>query len=432
MRLTVVQYAGDYLEAYERFRRGGKSTYHAQRYSVEFDASLAQRFEQVAVLCAVCPEPYDIVLPNKVRAVGAGLKPGFHAQKLLPLIARTQPDHLVLTTPMVPVLRWARRNGVQTITALADSFGTGGLVTGFRNYLLARELNHSNVEWVGNHGISACLSLLNIGVCADKLIPWDWPRMHRPYDYAPRKLNRGEKFKIAYVGSLSHAKGLGDLLRALRSMENVALTIIGKRNPEFDALANGLDVRFAGVVWNEEIPAEMRKVDAIVVPSRHDYPEGLPGTIYQALASRTPIVASDHPMFRGAVIHEESALIFAAGDEKALAASIRRLAADPELYSKLSENSIAAWEALQLPVIRGEFIEKWLGNGATNAEWLYQRRLLSGLYQKHIEARLPSATNSAVHEQSFNRLIWNMRKIRRFRMADVLRPETELAAGTRV
>ena len=41
MRLTIVQYAGDYREAFERFERGGRATYQAQRYSVGFVGSLA-------------------------------------------------------------------------------------------------------------------------------------------------------------------------------------------------------------------------------------------------------------------------------------------------------------------------------------------------------------------------------------------------------
>lgn len=392
MRLTIVQYAGDYLEAFERFAHGGKSTYHAQRYSVDFDASLAQRFEQVAVICAICSEPYDVVLPNKVRAIGMGLEPGFHPRALLPALARTRPDHLIMTTPMVPLFRWARRNKVRTMTALADSFSKGGPRTILRQWLLAKELNHPNVEWVGNHGISACLSLLGIGVEADKLVPWDWPRIHRPYDYAPRTLDRHEKFTIAYVGSVSEAKGVGDLLRALRLVDDVALTIIGRPNSDMEHLARGLDVRFTGIVWNEDIPQEMRSADAVVIPSRHEYPEGLPGTLYQALAARTPIIASDHPMFRGALAHEQSALVFPARDEKALAATIQRLANDPRLYAVLSANSLQAWEALQLPLQRGEFIERWLSDQPADREWLFSHRLESGLYDQMIAIRRPVAT----------------------------------------
>jgi glycosyltransferase involved in cell wall biosynthesis len=214
--------------------------------------------------------------------------------------------------------------------------------------------------------------------------------MHRPYDYAPRTLDPHAKFTLAYVGCVSEAKGVGDLLRALRLIDKVALTIVGQPNSEMEHLASGLDVRFTGVIWNEDIPQEMRHADAIVIPSRHEYPEGLPGTMYQALAARTPIIASDHPMFRGAIVHEQSALIFPAGDESALAFSIQRLANDPGLYATLSANSLQAWEALQLPLKRGEFIEHWLSDQPGDREWLFRHRLQSGLYDQKIALRRPA------------------------------------------
>ena len=76
LRLTIVQYGGDYRQAFERLSSGGKETYYAQRYSVNLVGSLAQRVEQIAVICAVSETTYDFVLANGVRAIGAGLKSG--------------------------------------------------------------------------------------------------------------------------------------------------------------------------------------------------------------------------------------------------------------------------------------------------------------------------------------------------------------------
>jgi len=90
MRLTIVQYAGDYREAWERFERGGKATYQAQRYSVAFVSDLAKRMEQLSVVCGVTGEPYDVVLPNGVRAIGGGLRNGFDPNDLLPLVTGTR------------------------------------------------------------------------------------------------------------------------------------------------------------------------------------------------------------------------------------------------------------------------------------------------------------------------------------------------------
>jgi glycosyltransferase involved in cell wall biosynthesis len=138
------------------------------------------------------------------------------------------------------------------------------------------------------------------------------------------------------------------------------------------------------VIANEDVPVTMRAADAVIIPSRHEYPEGLPLTIYEALAARTPIIASDHPMFRGALAHEETALVFPAGDVGALADAIRRLTTDAALYALLSENSERAWEALQLPVAWGELIERWL---ADDQDWLREHRFNSGRYREQIAVR---------------------------------------------
>ena len=147
----------------------------------------------------------------------------------------------------------------------------------------------------------------------DKIIPWDWPPSHVPFDFAPRILPKRGRFELVYVGAISEAKGVGDLLEAVGQIpieRKLRLTVIGN-DPQGTfqeraaALGLGQRVRFAGLVPNEDVPAAMRRADAVVIPSRHDYPEGLPLTIYEALAARTPIIASDHPMFRGALVHEE-------------------------------------------------------------------------------------------------------------------------------
>ncbi len=396
MRLTIVQYAGDYRETFERFEAGGKATYQAQRYSVDFVASLAQRFEQVAIVCALSEQAYDVVLRNKVRAIGLGLKPGFRSRGLIPVVKGTRPDRLLLTTPMAPLLRWARKSSVRTLTMLADSFQKSGIPAALKHRLLAWELNRPNVEFVGNHGIAACLSLVEIGVRPTKVVPWDWPPSHRPHDHLPRELLVSGQMRLIYVGSVVEAKGVGDLLHAvdalIRSGMRLSLTIIG-RDPDgrMEELARrlglGENVQFAHLVPNEDIPGRMREADAVVIPSRHEYPEGLPLTIYESLAARTPIIASDHPMFRGALVHEESALIFPAGNSDALASAIRRLSGDSKLYSMLSRQSDQAWEALQLPVSWGEMIERWLSHTPVDTDWLQDHCLTSGRYDAQIASR---------------------------------------------
>ena len=398
LRFTIVQYAGDYREAFERLSAGGKETYYAQRHSVDFVGSLARRLEQVAVICAVSDTPYDAVLANGVRAVGAGLRPGFDPAALLPFVARTEPNRLSINSPLAPVLRWARRNLIRTIVPLADSFNAGGLRAAIRHRLLARQLNDPLIEWVGNHGISACLSLAGIGVRADKIVPWDWPPAHRPTDYPSRNLTGDGPRKVFYVGSLSQAKGVGDLLAATARLRGqgypVSLTLAGRdADGSMAARARALAIEdavtFLGVVANEDVPQLMREADLVVIPSRHDYPEGLPLTIYEALSARTPIVASDHPMFRNALTDGESAVIFRAGDVNQLAAAIVKVLDDPALYQALSASSEDAWNRIQLPVTMGAFVAAWLEDTVPARQWLSSHSLNSGRYGDAIEKAVP-------------------------------------------
>ncbi|CCE02116.1 glycosyltransferase [Bradyrhizobium sp. STM 3809] len=396
LRFTIVQYAGDYREAFERLSAGGKETYYAQRQSVEFVGSLAKQLEQVAVICAVSDTSYDRVLSNGVRAIGAGLRPGFKPASLIPFIAKTSPNRLSINSPLAPVLRWARQNRIRTIVPLADSFNASGLRAAIRHRLLARQLNDPMIEWVGNHGISACLALAGIGVHAEKIVPWDWPPAHSPSDYAPRSLGRDSLRKIFYVGSLSQAKGVGDLLQATARLRQqgypVSLALAGRdADGSMAALASSLKtenaVSFLGVVPNEDVPRLMREADLVVIPSRHDYPEGLPLTIYEALSARTPIVASDHPMFRNALADGESAVIFEAGDVNQLARAIVKVLNDPPLYEALSARSEEAWNRIQLPVTMGAFVAAWLEDKPCQIAWIRAHNLSSGRYKPSIRKR---------------------------------------------
>jgi hypothetical protein len=107
-------------------------------------------------------------------------------------------------------------------------------------------------------------------------------------------------------------------------------------------------VEFCGQAPNSAVCDAMRQADVVLVPSRHSYAEGLPLTIYEALRARTPIVASDHPMFAGILVDDASAKVFRAGDVQALAAALRSLMADRDLYECLSRNAQDCWEQIQI------------------------------------------------------------------------------------
>lgn len=393
MRLLMVQYAGDYGEAAKRFASGGNETYYAQRYSVDFVAEIAKQTAETAVLCCLTPAPYNEMLNNGVRAIGAGFDQAIDPDALIRLVAAYKPTHLVLTSPIRPLLQWAIRSNVQTALILADSFTSTGLRSRIWNFRLSQLLNHDRIAWVGNHGINSALTLHKIGVKPSKIIPWDWPAILTPAAFSPKHLSDRSTRNLVFVGALSEAKGLGDLLRAIAKLRSqssrIHLKVAGKGEQEYfinqvEQLGIKDAVEFLGLVPHDRIVHLMNAADAVIIPSRPEYAEGVPMTIYEALCSRTPIVASNHPMFKNNLQDEVDALIFSSGDADALANALQKLFFNADLYSKLSYATESAWNRLQIPVKWGDLLKSWVFDSPENQQWRSKYRLDSDYYRDRL------------------------------------------------
>ncbi len=386
-RLLFVQFAGDYREAVKRFSEGGDETYYAQKYSVNVVAEAINVVDEVATLCCMTEEYYDEVLENGVRAIGAGFKDKIHMPFLLQLLETYQPTHIVIRAPLRGVIRWSIQHKLKILLTLADSFGLPRFKTMVQNYQLSQLLNHKQVDWVGNHGITASKSLNKIGVDAKKVIPWDWPHPVSPHLLPVKKLPTSQNlWTLVYVGGIQFNKGFDDILTAIATLTHrgfpVELKAAGLGDIAlFIRKSHELNisgcVSFLGSVPNGEIIALMRDADLVLVPSRHEYPEGFPMTIYEALCSRTPLVVSDHPMFLDTLVHDVNALIFPAGNAIALSESIERLLSSPELYARLSGASCETWQRLQLTAKWGDIIHHWLCDTEVDRQWLRSCSLAS-------------------------------------------------------
>src|SRR5262249_42969378 len=133
---------------------------------------------------------------------------------------------------------------------------------------------------------------------------------------------------------------------------------------------------FLQLIGNTEVFEMMAAADLVVVPSRTEYPEGFPLTMFEAIASRTPIVCSDHPMFREVMIDGRNASVFPAGDCHAFASAIRHTLTSSDLYAALSENAPLTWEALKGPADWRTLIFKWVTEG-TSSQWIHDRMLMA-------------------------------------------------------
>src|SRR5262245_43370583 len=227
-RVLLVQWSGDYREAYQRLSAGGAETYHAQRESVETAGEFAKAYGLYGVLCMTASTAYDEVMPNGVRAIGVALDPRHvDMATLIRAVEAVGPTHLVVTTPQPDLFGWALGRGVHLLPALADTFHAGAagmswprrLVRIWRHVRycrrLAKLLNDPRVRWVGNHNVSASRDLVRIVVDPHKVIPCDFPPQVRPEQHESKSLDPAKGvWELLYVGSVVPSKGVGDAVLA--------------------------------------------------------------------------------------------------------------------------------------------------------------------------------------------------------------------------
>jgi glycosyltransferase involved in cell wall biosynthesis len=389
MRLLIIQYGGDYRKAYQLVYKEGIETYHAQKYVLDTVLRISETLDEVILLCCNTTEAYNIQITKGLRVIGAGVEPYQQISTILQIIDAHQPTHLVAHFPIPNIFRYCIQNKIKTIALLADSFLKKGLYCRWKNYSLARLLNNPQINWIGNHGVNACLSLKRIGVNPKKIIPYDWTHAITPELFTTKQLQRhGDSWKLVYAGLVVESKGIGDLLEAVAILRKqncpINLKIAGSGDDKFINYAETLgisdDVNFLGLIPNDLVIKLMRDADIVIVPSWHEYPEACPFTIYESFCVRTPLVASNHPMFRNNLQHKVNAMIYPARSPKKLAECINQLLSQPQLYAQLSGASELAWQRLQIPVKWADFIEKWLYNSSSNDTWLSSYCLASGYY----------------------------------------------------
>ncbi|KRE35491.1 hypothetical protein ASG73_16280 [Janibacter sp. Soil728] len=114
--------------------------------------------------------------------------------------------------------------------------------------------------------------------------------------------------EVLFVGSLATVKGadrLPEIFRQVHAKVPAAqMTVIGVGGLDGDlrAATADLPVQFTGPRSREEVAAAMRRASVLVIPSRS---EGWPTVINEALASGTPVVATDVGGVRRALAHDD-------------------------------------------------------------------------------------------------------------------------------
>jgi phosphatidylinositol alpha-mannosyltransferase len=157
---------------------------------------------------------------------------------------------------------------------------------------------------------------------------------------------RDGKTNLLFVGRLEKRKGLIYLLKALPHVKyhfpNLRLIVIGAfeedQIEEYRAFVRetGLtDVVFKGFVSDEEKIAYYQHADVFCSPAIGRESQGV--ILLEAMAARTPVIASALDGYRTVIRHEHDGLLVPPADETALAVGLCRLLSDDALRGRVAE-----------------------------------------------------------------------------------------------
>ncbi len=372
-RVVVVQH-GDYREALGILETDSPEPYFGMKHSVRLMENFLKGTEYRLI---------SVDAPNYVVKREAGELVGLHCPKWRKLsklpwswsvyrqVRDFRPTHLLMRTGGVlayPSLRWACANGVSSLVVMAGYMQGRRIWERWVQKKLVLLLNQPGVYLACNHRRPATLSTIDAGVKPEKVLAWDFVGLPDPKDHPVKLLSDRKTRSIVFAGQLAEGKGIGDLVDAFihlnQSKPDIRLIVCGdgvlhQQLEDKCQLLPTDTVRFTGRVGNETVQRLMREADLVCVPSRKDCSEGLPFTFTEALASRTPVITTDHPSITHLIEDGMGVRIVPSRDPVALAAMIEEILSDPEQYAKLSEKTLEAHQKVGSDITFDDLLAKW-------------------------------------------------------------------------
>jgi glycosyltransferase involved in cell wall biosynthesis len=155
-----------------------------------------------------------------------------------------------------------------------------------------------------------------------------------------------EPFRCLFVGKLIPLHGLETILEAARLAPEIGFRLVG--SGQLQSLIDGRPDNVEWVPWvnYEELPRELWGAGcALGIFGTTDKAQRvIPNKAYQALACGTPLITAGTPAARELLTDGRDALLVRPGDAPALAAAVRKVAADRELAQSLSEGGRSTYE----------------------------------------------------------------------------------------
>jgi glycosyltransferase involved in cell wall biosynthesis len=163
-------------------------------------------------------------------------------------------------------------------------------------------------------------------------------------------------FTALFVGKLIPLQGVDTIVAAARDASDIAFRIVG--SGQLGPLLENRPPNVEHVPWveYERLPDQIRAAGCAlgIFGTTAKAARVIPNKAFQALACGAPLITADTPAARELLVDGESALLVPPGDTKALAAAVRRLAADPDLGRRIGAGGRAAYERAASETVLGK------------------------------------------------------------------------------
>lgn len=161
--------------------------------------------------------------------------------------------------------------------------------------------------------------------------------------FSPANHVPAPKLRVTFASRMLYTKGVADFVEAarmLRSRTDLEFNLVGNPDPDNPESLDEETLRAwhaSGVIRycgrREDMPVVFGETDIFCLPSH--YGEGIPKVILEASASGIPVVTTNWPGCRDAVIDGVTGILVPIKDPAALADAIERLARSPEQRAEM-------------------------------------------------------------------------------------------------
>jgi len=378
LRIAAVQ-NGDYVDARRRMGAGEKEFYFGVRHSLDSLDKLFQGHHHLVISLGAPPGETTeglgqfVGLPEPSFPSFIPLRFVFDlwARRIVRHLRRFRPTHVFVREGGLVGLRivqFCLASRIPMLVVLANSLEDRNPYNQRINRKLVGLLNDPLVDRVGNYKTAATRSLTDYGLIPEKAVAYEFPPTRRPEQFPVKSRRAADPIRLCFAGRMDVAKGCLDVVDATRRIldagHQIRTTVIGDGPALEQAKKRASDIddrsiEFTGWIDSDTMFDHLLNCDIATVPTHHEFIEGMPITLTEALASRSPVVISDVQVFRESFKDEEGVCFFPAADARKMADTILAIAKDEQRHRKLSETTIQAFQRVSCDTSFADIVLSW-------------------------------------------------------------------------